>query len=500
MKIKIAVIIPLFFVFEVSAQDTLLLTFNEAIKVALTESYTIKTHVKQKDAMKHYHNYYKAQFKPRLDFSLNAPLWSESVDQIDQADGLPVFNSTGSMEIGGDLEFTYVLPTGGDIALSSSMYRTDIKTVLAQRDTTLNSDYFYSAFQISFDQPLFTKNTLKENLQEAEYEMQKSELYYTRAQMDIVYSVTQGFYNLYKATKEVEIATEKFEHSEESYRIAKLKSESGRIAKADVLSAEVSVARDKANLLKTRNALQNEEDEFKQLVGISLEQPIKIITDLSYKAFIIDEEKAMAEALKNRHEIKEGELDIKLSNIDLDQAEREREFRADLSAYYNFTGISGLESGSNTELMESSFQNITERPANRGVTLTISYPICDWGREKELVKKATLELENEKLELENLKTTIARQVREIVRTVRESNEQIVIHEKNLELARRSYNISRMRFENGDISGQELSIELDRLAEIQLEYLDIFITYQLAISDLKRKTLWDFENNRSYIVE
>jgi outer membrane protein len=57
----------------------------------------------------------------------------------------------------------------------------------------------------------------------------------------------------------------------------------------------------------------------------------------------------------------------------------------------------------------------------------------------------------------------------------------------------------MRFENGDISNQELSVEREALAGIQLEYLNAFITYQLAVNNLKRKTIWDFENNRSYLV-
>jgi hypothetical protein len=43
------------------------------------------------------------------------------------------------------------------------------------------------------------------------------------------------------------------------------------------------------------------------------------------------------------------------------------------------------------------------------------------------------------------------------------------------------------------------MEQERLATIQLEYLDAFIQYQLATNDLKRKTMWDFENNRSYLV-
>ena len=43
------------------------------------------------------------------------------------------------------------------------------------------------------------------------------------------------------------------------------------------------------------------------------------------------------------------------------------------------------------------------------------------------------------------------------------------------------------------------MEQERLAETQLQYLNAFITYQLSVNDLKRKTLWDFKNNRSYLI-
>jgi outer membrane protein len=115
------------------------------------------------------------------------------------------------------------------------------------------------------------------------------------------------------------------------------------------------------------------------------------------------------------------------------------------------------------------------------------------------VNEAKIGLKEKELYLENLKISIRREVEEVIRNVRESRAQIEIHEKTLELARKSYNISRMRYENGDISSQELAVEREALAGIQLEYLDAFIGYQLAVNNLKRKTMWDFENNRSYLV-
>lgn len=481
------------------AQDTLTLSCTEAIEIALDKSFTTRSFDLDKQAMHYYFSYYKAMFKPRLDLNLNAPLWQESVTAIERADGLPVYNSNGSLQLGGDLSFTYVLPSGGDLSLSTNLFRENLSTVLASDNNTLKTEQFYSRFGLYFNQPIFTKNKLRENLREAEYKYQKSEHYYTRAQMDIVYDVTQEFYTLYKSKKQVEIALEKLKNSEESFRIAKLKTKSGRLAQGDVMSAEVSVAQNRASYLKALNQLQNEEDRFKQIIGIDLNRKIGIITDLNYNPILIDEQKAINEAIKNRSEIKETEMDINLQQIEVDRAKREREFKGNISAYYDLTGISTLGSGTTAELARSSFDDISNRPPNRGIALTLSYPIYDWGRGSSKVKQAKLNMQSKELYKENLEVTIRREIREIIRSVNEWAEQLEIHRKNLDLARQTYQISQMRFKNGDISNQDLTIEQERLATIQLEYLDAFIGYQLSVNNLKRKTMWNFENNKSYVI-
>jgi outer membrane protein len=272
------------------------------------------------------------------------------------------------------------------------------------------------------------------------------------------------------------------------------------MAQGDVMSAEVSVAQNKAAYLKAINQMQNEEDRFKQLIGLDLDGIIGIETNLEYKPILIDELKATDEALNNRFEIKETEMDINLQKIEVDRAKRIREFHGNISAYYDLTGISTLGAGTTSQLAQSSLDNISNRPPNRGIALSFTIPIYDWGRGSSKVKQAKLNLQSKELYKENQEVTIRREVREIIRSVKESSEQLNIHQKNLDLARQTYHISQMRFEKGDISNQDLTIEQERLATIQLEYLDSFIGYQLSVNNLKRKTMWDFENNKSYVVQ
>ncbi|MDR1755517.1 MAG: TolC family protein [Culturomica sp.] len=499
MKITLFLPILLVFAANLQAQDTLTLTFQEAVGIALRESYTIKSHDESKQASLYDYQYYKAQFKPRLDLNLFAPSWDEGLQGVQQVNDLPVYNSYSSMQFGGDLRFTYVLPTGGNIALSGLMYHENYQTTLAQSNyETLKRKQAYSKFGLLFNQPVFTKNTLRENLKAAEYRYARTEAYYTRAQMDIVYQVTTAFYSLYQAVYEKQINEERLRNSEEALRIARLKLETGDIPEGDVLITEITVAQNNARLSESMGYYETEKDNFKLLIGLDLSSEIQIIAATDFDPVVIDLPLAIEQALENRMELKESEYDIKLREIEVDRAKREREFKGNISAYYDLTGV-GMNGNNVGGRFNSSFDDITVRPPNRGITFTLSYPIYDWKRGRNLVEREKIYLEAEELRLENLQNTIVKQIREVVRTVYEAENRFRINRQNKENAARSYGINQLRYKNGDITGQELSVEQERLSQVQLDYIKSYITYQLALADLKRKTMWDFENNRSYKV-
>lgn len=492
----------LFFILNSNSfgQDTIVITYNKAINIALNESYSIKSHSENKKAMQSYFMYHKAQFKPRLDFDFFAPKWSESVYQVNLAEGLPVFNSNGSLQVGGNLNFKYILPSGGNLSLYSTTYQEKLTTALSSQDyTKLTTDQFYTKVGIGFKQPIFTKNSLRENLIEAKYLYKKSTNYYTKNQMDIIYNVTLGFYSLYKQTRMVEINRQKLKNSEQAYRIAQLKLKAKQIAEAEVYISELEMENDKATLSESLSYLKKEKNAFKQQIGLKLKENIKILAEVQWTNIVLNINKAIEEAKKSRLEINDAEIDIKLKEIEWDRAKREREFKGEISAYYELTGL-GEESGANTiDLVKQSFKNMTKRPPNRGVSLTFSYPILDWGRGKAKKQQSQADIANAKLYLDDLRITIEREVIDVIRTVEESRNRLEIHKRNQILALKSYEISELRFKNGDISSQNLSREQERLSDVQLSFLKVFITYKLAVADLRRKTMWDFENDCSYMI-
>ena len=500
MKTHTILPIGILFLFQtLQAQEKTILTIDRAIDIALHGSYTVRSNDESRRAAQYYYLYWQAQFKPKLDMNFYTPSWDESVSEVPQPDAMSVFNSTSSIKFGSDLRFTYVLPTGGDLALTGQMYHRNLSTTFQSNYTTQKRQLAYSQFGIVFNQPVFTKNLLRENLLQAEYWYKRSESIFTRAQMNIIYEVTKGFYDVYRAAYQKQIYEEQLANSQEALRIAKLKFETGNSSEGDLLDAEIETAKNDASLLETIGKYEKAKDEFKLLIGLSMNEEIDIMAEMEFETVVIDLQKAIEQALTNRMEIKEDEYDIKLQEIEVDRAKREGEVKGVISAYYVFAGLSPQE-GNAMELFRQSFDNMSIRPPNRGVTFTLSVPILDWGRRRNNVQSQTIRLNERQMRLENTNEQIVKEIREIVRKVSEAEKRFRINQTNKDIAARSYQIYRLRFENGDITGQALSLEQARLSGIQLDYIDAYVTYQLALADLKRKTMWDFENDRSYLID
>ena len=499
MKVQVFLSLFLFVLFQLlQAQEKTVLTIERAIDIALYGSYTVRSNDEDRRASQYNYLYYRAQFKPRLDMNLYMPSWDESVSEVSRPDALPVYNSTSSIRFGSDMRFTYVLPTGGNLALTGEMYHRNLSTTFQADYTTQKRQLAYSQFGIAFNQPVFTKNLLRENLIRAEYQYKSTELYFTRTQMDIIYNVTKGFYEVYQAAYEKQINEEQLANSQEALRIARLKFETGNISEGELLTTEVEATRNDVLLLGSIGKYEQAKDEFKLLIGLNMSEEIDIMAEMEFETVVIDLQTAIDHALTNRLEVKENEYSIKLQQIEVDRAKREGEIKGNISGYYVFAGLSPNE-GNSMELFRQSFDNMSVRPPNRGVTFSLIVPIVDWGRRRNYVNAQTIRLDQSKMQLDYQNELIEKEIREIVRMVNEAEKRFRISQTNVDVAARSYRINRMRFENGDITGQELSLEQARLSEVQLNYIGAYVSYQLALADLKRKTMWDFENNRSYLI-
>ena len=73
-------------------------------------------------------------------------------------------------------------------------------------------------------------------------------------------------------------------------------------------------------------------------------------------------------------------------------------------------------------------------------------------------------------------------------------------EKNIDIAERSFMISKNRFANGEINSQSLALDRNRLSQAYQSRLSALIDYKLLLQDITRKTFFDFVNNKEIVPE
>jgi outer membrane protein TolC len=118
---------------------------------------------------------------------------------------------------------------------------------------------------------------------------------------------------------------------------------------------------------------------------------------------------------------------------------------------------------------------------------------------KQEVAAAEISVRRRLLDQENLRRDIVRQVQSALASFEGAKRRLQVLGKSQDIALRSYDISRQRFETGDITSQALADNRDRLVQAKRSYLGAFVNYQLAGADLRRLTLFDFEVGESLVV-
>ncbi len=479
-----------------SAQKTL--TLQDAIDIALEKSYDMKsirlTMIQAEQGLIAAKN----SFKTNVQMTFDAPRWSENVSAIQVPNALPIYNNTGTMAYRGGLTVTQPLPTNGNLSLTSSFSQTKSNTYLADTDNNLKQSNFLSSLTLRLNQPLFSINRIQLDLKTAELNFENATRTKTRRELDVIYEVSESFYNLCQNNRNFEIARDDVDQQAKTTATAKQKFEAGLIAEVQYLQMEVDLAEANDRLVSAEASLKRQMDSFKQLIGLESTDEITVQTDFEFTHFDIDIAKAVQEGLKNRSELREREISIEQQKINIKEIDAQNAIHGDLSAFYDLTGVSDSDLGYSTgtyDLFNSSWNDLRRRPKNRGVTFTLSVPVWDWGVNNARVERAMAQLKDQQNSFDELKKTVERSINDVVTRVRDAENRIEISKRRQDLAQRTFDISLERFNIGEITADQLALDRTRLNNAKTAYLTAYINYQLAVADLKRNTLYDFAANK-----
>jgi len=495
MKLKsLKLILLLFFIStSLSAQEFYRLDLQKSLEIATEKSYKIKT-LKQNLLETEFQLLAATnRFKTQVNLNFVIPNYRETINRFEDSLGV-YYSPIKQSSYTGNLEINQPLPTDGRVYLSSGLY--GLEDFEIQKNTIqLNT-------RLGFEQPIevfYSFNRIQSAFREAElrYEMSKKRM--RRATLDLNYEISREFFYLVAALEGEKIAEQTLEMQKEAFEIAQNKYRAGVIAEVEALQMEVDLG-EALNTMDIRIADRiAQENLFKQSLGIQLHDSLALDFDLTYAVVEVNEEKAVDLGKKYRLEIREKEIQKELANIDVQRIKVGGQITGLISGYYDFIGVGD---DSRSTAISSTFNNawdeLKRRPGNRGVALSISIPLWDWGVSNANVQAALANYKKSDLDLENEQINVERDIRNTVAQLKSSLKRLILLEKNITVAEKSFSISKNRFSNGDINSQSLALDRARLNQAYISRLNAFISYKLMLADLMRKTFYDFEQNKLMI--
>ena len=346
---------------------------------------------------------------------------------------------------------------------------------------------FNHNISLRIEQPLFTYNRTKMQLQELEYSLENAQLNYAIQQLNIEKSVTTNFYDVYQKQKELSISREEFSNQKQNYEIIKNKVDAGLVAREELFQAEVNLATSESTVYSQEINYENAKDNFKLLLGISLDEDIAVLPNTDVNSITVNTNDAVKYGLDQRMELRQKQITLERDLFAIVRAKADNEFKGNLSARVGLDALGGK--------INNMYDNPTD---NEQVGVTLTIPIFDWGARKARVKSSQLAMDSDQIDLNEQKKDITINIRQICRNLPTLINQIEIKRKSIKNAELTYDINLEKYRTGSLTGIELQQYQKQLTDAKQAYTNAIISYKLELLNLKIQTLWNFETDKSYL--
>jgi len=351
------------------------------------------------------------------------------------------------------------------------------------------SDTFSNNLFISFEQPVFTFNRTKLRVSELELDLENTSITYAMQLLNLEKAVAESFYGVYQTRKSLEIAKEEHENQKLGYEIVNNKVEAELAALEELYQAELNLATSKSDIQNLQVSLDNTKDSFKQLLGISLFDPVTIDADPTHHKVEVDLEKAVNFAIEHRLELRQREIAIENALFEIIQTKAINEFKGSISLSMGILGT------------DPTLSNVYENTSkNQSVSVSVNIPLFDWGEKKSRIKASQASLKQAELSMDDQKNDIILAVRQVCRALTNLETQIELARQNERNAELTYDINLERYKNGDLTSMDLELYQNQLSQKKQNLINVLINYKIELLNLKIQTLYDFEKDEPVALE
>ena len=421
-------------------------TLQDALKVALNNSPDLKQAQLSLERSQWNMKAQKAALKSNFSLDVN-PVDYSRVTRFDSRTSEWYYNN--ALKSSGTFSITQpILPTDGKFIL-----RNRLSWQNSQNENTGKTDETYqNNLSLEFDQPLFTYNRSKMALEELKLDNENVLISYNLKLLNLEREVTRMFYNLYEAQMVLDVSRDEYKNNQKSYDIIKNKVEGGLAATEELYQAELNLASSKASVYNKEVSLEEAKDNFRIALDFPFDTDFTVSENIEVKTIAIDLPTAVNYGLSNRQELIQRKIDIDKAQFSLIQTKATNEFKGSVNASIGMNDLN------------ANFSKLYAAPKpTPGVALSFNIPIYDLGYREAKINAAQTSIESSEIDFDQQKRTIEKDIRSVYRSLLNLKYQIDIEEQNVRNAQLTYEINLERYENGDLTGMDLSLYQNQLS-------------------------------------
>jgi outer membrane protein len=464
-----------------SQQNIRKLTLQEALNIAQTQSPDALNAKQLFRASYWQYRTFKGTYLPGVGVSATIPDIQRVIQKYTSSSGLETYLPQQYTSYSANLAITQKIGfTGGTVFIRSGLERTDN----FYQDSTLTS-YLSTPINIGYSQPIFQFNPFKwdRKIQPLMYDQAKRT--YIEDIEAINISTIDNFFNLLQAQIEVKISKTNLSNYDTLYRIAKGRYQLGKIAENDLLLLELNFLKAQAAVENADLALDNALFRLKSFLRIKDTIHIELIPPANINFVKVNPEIAVNQAKSNSSKALDFNKRLLEAARDVNQAKMEGRFDAELTAVFGYNQNA------------STLQNAYKSPLDQEqVSLGLNIPILDWGVARGKIKMAESQEEIVRNSVEQERIDFERNVYLKVVQLNMQKNQLAIAAKSDTVAKKTYDVTKGRYLIGKINSildlNNAQIETDNS---QKSYYYSLQTFWRSYFELRKMTLYDFENNQ-----
>ena len=364
---------------------------------------------------------------------------------------------------------TQFFPT---LSASYEYNRFDAETVTSGITAVPKEQY---NFVTSFSQPIFTGFSLMRQYDIAKLGLDRAKVREQLKRQDIILDTKNAYFQLLQTQKLHDIAQKTVVQIRAQKEVADNFYQVGMTPLNDLLQAQVELANAKQELIVAKNNLDNAESNFNTLLRRPINTPVVLKDILDYSPFEETLEYCLAEAEKNRFEIKIADIKVEITQKEIQLTKKD---------YYPSIDLKGNYFNYGTEWDVDGGEGIYD-PSGWNIQAVAKWNFWEWGRTSYGVKEKQSRLVQAQLQKKEIFDNIHLEVKTAYLRTQEAERAIKTVETAIEQAKENYRINQERYKEQISTQTDVLIAQTLLTRTMTNYYNALYAFKISKATLYR---------------